>query len=764
MELLNRCRDHAHKFYGDLLRAAAKSLNDELFSFAEKSTSNEDQRRYYEAIQHLKGRSDAMQVVFAEGLKQAFDDFMAGRDQERSLEAEIDAGQLSLVKRDDLEDDLAISVIVSKSNSRCAELLWKLNRRLAVTRGGQPVSDETNPFGPQKVCDAMQRAVHELGVDAQVRITIYKHLGKMLLVSFAKELQALDNMLSEKGVLPNLRFSVAKSDSANKTPLPDNAPVIPPPVGEDAAGFRNQQQLYDAIRALQASQGPRTQTAGGVSFGNIATDGSGGADTFSAMDYALALSALQQSAEVINAVVSGRPLSVEAVESKVIEQLTRRAQPDARHKMTRNDADTVDLVGMIFRYVLDDPNLHDSVKSLLSLLHTPYLKLALIDQSFLEHYDHSARLLINRMADVGSRWVKDADDRTVLPKLKTVVDTVLKGFIDDVTIFDRLLEDFNRFRDNLEKRAQMVEKRNTEAQQGLERLELAKQTAFAEFDIRLKGKNILPAAVELLRQPWADFLSYNLLRHGDESLSWKSALKVVDGVVWSVRSDAISKDSEKFREQQQELDKTVEEGLQTIGYDAQATQQLLTATRSAQQQVFDSLTGREPAASTAAASAPKAAAPTAVPPKAESAQADSAQADSAQTDSADASMPSADGAPVGETLTAIEKQKKLASLDPAEQEMAAKLKAIDFGTWFLFSSPDQSGPPQRLKLAWYSRVTSHYMFVDSTGVKQRVENQLDLARAMAAGAVAVVAPNKKSFMERALEAVVGRLKRAPSAK
>ena len=69
------------------------------------------------------------------------------------------------------------------------------------------------------------------------------------------------------------------------------------------------------------------------------------------------------------------------------------------------------------------------------------------------------------MAEVGSRWVKDEKDRTVLPKIKTAVETILKGFVDDITIFNRLLEDFLRFKDNLENRSRMVEKRNTEAQQ-----------------------------------------------------------------------------------------------------------------------------------------------------------------------------------------------------------------------------------------------------------------------------------------------------------
>src|SRR5690606_4912333 len=98
-------------------------------------------------------------------------------------------------------------------------------------------------------------------------------------------------------------------------------------------------------------------------------------------------------------------------------------------------ADTVDLVGAIFRYMLDEPKLADVVKSLLSHLHTPYLKLALIDPSLLEDQNHVARQLLDRMADYGARWVTDERERVVLPKLREMVETLLRGFVDDVTIF-----------------------------------------------------------------------------------------------------------------------------------------------------------------------------------------------------------------------------------------------------------------------------------------------------------------------------------------
>ena len=97
----------------------------------------------------------------------------------------------------------------------------------------------------------------------------------------------------------------------------------------------------------------------------------------------------------------------------------------------------------------------------------------------------------------------------------------------------------------------------------------------------------------------------------------------------------------------------------------------------------------------------------------------------------------------------------------AEQQQALdKLEKVDFGTWFEFKRPEDLA--DKLKLAWFSRVSSRYMFVDHAGVKQAVETRIELAKGMAQGLIKIIELEKKSFMERALEAVFSRLKSASS--
>lgn len=733
MELLHSCREHAHKFYVDLLTAAAKTIADMLFKQAEQCTSNEEQRRYFEAMQLFKTNSSVMQATFNQQLNSVFQAFIEGGDTVTSLEVSIDANSLSLVQRDDLEDDLAISIITSKANSRNSEALWKLNRRLAVLRGGKIVSDENNPFGPSKVCKAIQTAVAELALDHKAKRLVYKQLGKAFVISFAKELDALNTLLIEKGILSNLRFSATQQQTVSPTTTsgaPDNNSDNTPAT-EPANNIAHQQELYSAIRQLQSNLGPRSQTAGGVSFAGIPSNGiDGDGETFSAIDYALALSAVQQSKAFLSAAALNRSASVEKVEEKLFQQLSQQSDPSARHKISQSDADTVDLVGMIFRYMLDDTNLHDTVKSLLSHLHTPYLKLALMDKAFLDNYQHSARVLLNTMAEVGGKWVKDDNERTVLPKIKTIVENILTGFVDDISIFDQLLDEFLRFKENLEKRSRMVEKRNTESEQGLEKLELSKQRAADEIEVRLQQAHIAEKIAALLQKPWADFLAFNLLRHGEQSLTWQSALKVVDGVVWSVRPAAVADNKEDFQRHQADLEKSVAEGLQTIGYDLEASKSLLHSLKEAQELAYHSSVMQEVT--------------------------DHNQHIQENITGAKSSTANNIQAPTEKSKKTKQPSKtKTSPLSTKEKNIVEQLKAIAFGTWFEF---DQEKTIKSLKLAWFSKITKHYMFVNQAGIKQAVETQYNLAKGMAAGNIRIAKPIKKSFMERALESVFNKLK------
>lgn len=386
----------------------------------------------------------------------------------------------------------------------------------------------------------------------------------------------------------------------------------------------------------------------------------------------------------------------------MLEQITQQHQQGA---VSLADMQTIDLVGMLFEYMLSDDNLPDTVKTLLSYLHTPFLKIAFIDKDFFEQPEHPARALMNSLAEAGARWVSNdgKDQHDIYLKIKVTVFQLLKEFKNDVAIFSELLLKFNTYTNNLVRRQALMERRVLEKVQGEEKLREAKVRVNQEVRKRIDQRAVPSALLLLLLQPWSDFLSFVLLRYGDATAHWKRALQVVDELLWSIQPKTLQADKNRLLKLQGPLTAALERGFETIGYDQSKGRKLVEAIAHLQKMALQSLQAQP-------ASEP-------MRSKLENMAAEKAG-----------------GSVVAELPVTAE-----------EKKIVESLKMIEYGTWFEF----QGG--RRLKVAWYNKKTQHYMLVDQQGKKVTLSAGLELAREMLAGRAKIIIGSTKPFFERALE-------------
>jgi hypothetical protein len=383
-----------------------------------------------------------------------------------------------------------------------------------------------------------------------------------------------------------------------------------------------------------------------------------------------------------------------------------------RRKLPAADTNVIELVGMLFEYMLLEENLPNSVKALLSRLHTPLLKVAVLDRHFFTQAQHPARKLLNDMAAAGRRWVEETNiERGIFPKMKEIVDRLLVEFEEDVGIFDALLKEFSNSVTELQQRARLVEHRNAEAAEGQDRLQAARARARQELTSLCTGKAVVQAGRDFLQRLWADKLTFILLRNpeGDGCESWHEAVSLAQRMIESLqppasesarqeRSQALAGLQQELREQVRAMQQSGKEKLLNTLFNVQAD---------ALKQVVPEQAGQ---------AAPE-------PPAVE----------------AQATEPDASG------------NSDAAPLTPAQQDTVARLKGIPFGTWFEFI--EESRLPRRLKLSWRSTITEKFMFVDQMGVKAAVISMRDLAECLIDGKARVIAEEKKPFVDRALHAI-----------
>lgn len=424
-----------------------------------------------------------------------------------------------------------------------------------------------------------------------------------------------------------------------------------------------------------------------------------------------ALQSLQTQALAVagDTIQEAEPGSLEPQQVAVISsQLRAQLQEDMGGEelaMESMDMHTIDLVGMLFEYMLSDDNLPSSIKALLSYLHTPFLKVAFLDKDFFEQVNHPARLLLNSMAEAAVKWVGNdgSDQYDLYNKIKSIVSKVLDEFENDVRIFAELLLEFSSYTKKISRRQELVERRAMEKVQGEEKLKEVKLRVNEAVKSRIDNRELPSAVLLLLLQPWSDYLAFILLRYGEESDSWQRAIKVVDDILWSIEPKDNNKDRTRQMEMHDALNRELGVGFETIGYDQAKSKKLLDALFSLQKMALQSKKA-EPA-------------PEPMRNKLESMAAEKAGKPQVEEDAA----------------------------TPEEQRMVENLKMIEFGTWFEFEGG------KRLKVAWYNSKTLHYMLVDQMGKKVAMKSGLELARAMLSHEARVIAGSSKPFFERALE-------------
>ncbi|HEY7772904.1 MAG TPA: DUF1631 family protein [Marinagarivorans sp.] len=702
LEHLKKCQaiavKHAHSSFGPFMKA----LNTAFDLQIDAAKSNQEVAEL-SGIQRLfqKNRGE-LEEYYAGYVAESFVKF-----KQKVLCTELNAAggtELSIVDNLELEESLVLSGISQAVDNELAEPLWALNQRLALLNGGEPVREASNPSAPVQFCESMRKACKLIPMNIAAAKTVLNTYGEQLHSIAADVVADTNQYLSEQGLLKDLHYRKSKPKVAKRESIESEAKAL---AGEDEDSSTYQSSLLEAIRGLQ-------QTLSEISK---APQSFGSGPALNSQQLVDALQIIQlQSLGMMGLPMAGgqiaAPLNIAAMQQQF------RSQIGSQGSVGANDMHAIDLVGRVFEYMLRDDNLPDSVKAALSYLHTPFLKLAFIDPGFFENPDHPARVLLNNLAEAGIRWV--GNDGTIqhnmLEKIRETVDRLLNEFSSDVKVITSILLDFNGYTKNIVRRQELMEKRAAEKAQGEEKLREVKHRVNKEVMTRTEDKDLPSSVLLFLLQPWFDFLSFCMLRYGDESQQWNDALELVDDLLWAVDVKSDNSDIQVQKELIYRLQSEMQAGFEVIGYDADKGEKLIAS-------ISDILRS-------------------AIAQKA----------------------PEPEPEPVREEAEKVIAEKKSAApllapdeISDEEQQVIDGLKQIEFGTWFEFEGG------RRLKVAWYNARTMHYMLVNQVGKKEAMLTGLELARKMIAKTANIVSGSSKPFFERALEDIYQNMNSAASA-
>jgi len=696
-----------------LLSQFFNDADDLLFEQASNNANNHAQSSFFEAMRSLRLERGAITQQLLLDAHKSFKDLpqvVSVADSASNIyEQELFLDDVTLVQDEVLEEEVAVSAMVSRCLASEQEVLEQLLRRFCclLQRPIEELQLQHIALHPKALCQQMAQQLTGLSLTIKAKLMLLKLFEKTVLNVIPDLARAINQRLDKLGVLPGLSQQLRQEKRQQRQ--------LKLGVGVTARAMAGVQQLLQSADLLE---------------GDAASQASLNSHqpVLEQADLSLLLNQVQQQG-------IGQP-------QLQGQSLLAYLQPTfGQHgQVSQLNQKMINLVNMLFEYIWDDPDLAEPMRSLLSRMQIPLLKVALVDEAFFGAGSHPARQLLNEMAKAALSWEEPERFRgkkqqdPLYELLHDIVQRVLNEFDQDVSLFGLLLQQLRDFTRKEQRRAKLIAQRTVDTAKGEAKSEQARQQAHQSLDDLLAQYPSPSSLMDLMHQAWARCLHMVLLKHGQASLVWQQQLQLAESVcaiVVRLREHAGAKPKAQLQRLGQLLG-AMRKQLTDVGYDEYQLKPLFNrlvadCKRSVVAEPADTKPAQEPLK--------------------QSVQERVAQdLDSAfeQTKSVRLASAQADPAAV----------KAPASIK-VDADFVKQAKALKPGAWLEFS---ESGSKRRCRLAAIVSSIGRYIFVDRMGKKLLELDLASLAQDLERGALRVL--DEGMLFDRALEAVIGDLRQS----
>ncbi len=755
-ELISGCRNRVVKVLLSAISPIFDATGESLYQAAESGKAPQD--KVFESLKILKNEKTG----FTERLSEALIAGFVAPKQAKAAENEVDYDEmsLSLVDDSDLEESLAIGDMIAKAEIHCTQEIYALNQRLSVLYRQQRISNDNNPCGPSVIGHVFQTLTHDLPLHLSHKVLLLREFDRYMQPRLSDLLKDINAFLIDEGILPNLKVSVTKP-KADQSRQPTSTPDDGQAISDQAAPEDNQPQLQTAAQSAMPLRGaqptrpvPKPVMPAAQDFFERARAQTNGNATSDPAQ--LAQSFRSAVREHISSEDRYAPAGAVAAQPQIVEQSLAQLQQqyanmaaselaalsaaDIRKALGRTlgvdpetgaprmvpaeQAQSLEMIGMVFEQVEKETQSSPQVGRLLKRLQLPLMQAVARDDSLLENPEHPARQFFNTVSDASELWIDERGaESPMFQKIDSAVASVLANYDGDLAVFEELIGKIEKHIALLSRRATLAEKRHVEAVQGRSRLEDARRDAHEAVDMLIE-KFDPPAFVgKMLGSSWIDVLALIHLQEGTDNDRWVESVSAAKILAASVSQAVSPNNYEKIRKKLPRVLDTIDAGLRQVGYGESEIEDLMRDIESCHRFSL----GREEKSVDAPEQAP------------EPMQQKTSQLPEAEKPK---KMPPA-------------QQRKEETLDEAQKLALAQIKLMSFGTWLEIQF-EEDGPWQRRKLSWFSPISGHVLFVNNRGAVAEEITLNQLARLKTAGRWRKYVHKRKPLFDRAVHAIVER--------
>ncbi len=548
-----------------LLEHFFSSTDNLLYDLSKRASNNVEAAFYFDAMRELRlVRTQAIEQFCAQLSRHAH--LLSAGIPPKNLQID----ELNLLSSDELDRKLACETVVNNVSNLYHDELRLLTRRLAQLTPINMLKTEQLPISPTWLAHNFMEVVPNL--NGRIVVILFKQLEKHLLRQVGPLLSQCNEYLVKEGFFndaPNYkqRFPLPK--------LHDIQTSLDEPLLPTISSSLNFALPLHSLRQILANA--RFQAANDAVLNYRYAFNPGPVLPLPLLNTALTEQQFKQA-----------DLSQFPPKNLVGDYVSRALQsnePETPNALNPYHEDIIQLVAAFFDELLEDTELSTVTQSLICRLQIPVLKTALRNENFFSNANHPARQLINLITEV-AQSIESADNANNDPiygKLLNIVKRINTLYELNDDIFTSELETLSVISEQETKRAEIIELRTRQAEEGRQRFERAKTAAkdcIAHYtgDLQLRH-----STQRFINEHWQQVLVLTFLKEGQGS-GWLTFGQTLNDLLWLDQDHLDERSRQRADNIRLSIDERLMAGLSLLHLTTEQCQKLTTQVLDACQQ------------------------------------------------------------------------------------------------------------------------------------------------------------------------------------
>lgn len=563
------CSRIIYTFVAWLIEEYLKRLSEDIFDASSNAINNEDQAILFHAFKELKRIEGDIHERFIERMQKQLSlytetDFENAYKSHDAGPADS-GGALSLIDKDEFDNWLSVTSLISSIESRYDKELYEVEKRLDSISMNS-VNRENNPAAPYAICHIFFDTMDGKFDDTSINQLIYESYQKIFRIHFPELLAQLNTLFHDESILDDLEqeYQLVKGEDVgieddveeeeeeegtesstaprqptassgapragapaaqSPTSMASPSPGMPEMTAAEQIRMNRGSGSYSSLRDLLSyardvgRRGPARE--GGAAPAMPSASG----PSFSTNDVMQGLSQISPERGL-------EGLREEGIElSEYLTGQLRKNNPDSQDKVIAPpEYEALGMMEQLLGAMQFDKLMGQIVKSWLKKLEVPLLKAMVNDPDMLSRDDSPAQQLIDSLDNLGeivpeappeaSKEIREKVDK-LIGRVSDEVETNAEVIPETILEIDKIhKEELKFYKENLESAVAVGKKEHKVYQ--------ARRVVLTELNKLIGGRNIPGVVLELLDAGWKNLLLSTYMREGSDSAVFKTYLGIIE--------------------------------------------------------------------------------------------------------------------------------------------------------------------------------------------------------------------------------------------